>query len=148
MSKRLYVGNLAFHSTEDSVRGAFQRCGVEPISVQVMTDRMTGQSRGFGFVEVAGEQEAQAAIDALHGKDLDGRALTVNEARERTPGGGGGGGGGFRGGGGGGGGFRGGGGGGGGGGGRGGGGGGRGGGGGGRGGDRGRGGRSDRGERW
>ena len=109
MSKRLYVGNLAFHSTEDSVRGAFQRAGVEVISVQVMTDRMTGQSRGFGFVDVAGDQEAQAAIDALHGKDLDGRALTVNEARERTPGGGGGGGGGggFRsGGGGGGGGFR------------------------------------------
>src|SRR5580700_6018494 len=103
MSKRLYVGNLAFHSTEDSVRGAFQRAGVEPLSVQVMTDRMTGQSRGFGFVDVAGDQEAQAAIDALHGKDLDGRALTVNEARERTPGGGGGGGGGggFRGGGGG-----------------------------------------------
>src|SRR6185369_12323700 len=140
MSKRLYVGNLAFHSTEDSVRSAFQRAGVEPVSVQVMTDRMTGQSRGFGFVEVAGEQEAQAAIDALHG-----RALTVNEARERTPGGGGGGGG-FRGGGGGGG-FRGGGGGGGGGG-RGGGGGGRGGGG--RGGDRGGrgGGGRDRGDRW
>src|SRR5262249_7538130 len=123
MSKRLYVGNLAFHSTEDSVRGAFQRAGVEVLSVQVMTDRMTGQSRGFGVVAVAGDQEAQAAIDALHGKDLDGRALTVNEARERTPGGGGGGGGGFRGGGGGapgggGGGFRGGGGGGGGGGGR------------------------------
>src|SRR5262250_1479445 len=96
MSKRLYVGNLAFHSTEDSVRGAFQRAGVEPLSVQVMTDRMTGQSRGFGFVEVAGEQEAQTAINALHGKDLDGRTLTVNEARERTPGGGGGGG--FRGG--------------------------------------------------
>src|SRR6516225_3835906 len=98
MSKRLYVGNLAFHSTEDSVRGAFQRVGVEPLGVQVMTDRMTGQSRGFGFVDVAGDAEAQAAIDALHGKDLDGRALTVNEARERTPGGGGGGGGGFRGG--------------------------------------------------
>ncbi|MEO7328606.1 MAG: RNA-binding protein, partial [Minicystis sp.] len=79
MSKRLYVGNLAFHSTEDSVRQAFQRAGVEPVSVQVMSDRMTGQSRGFGFVEVAGEQEAQAAVDALHGKDLDGRALTVNE---------------------------------------------------------------------
>src|SRR3954447_22837702 len=94
MSKRLYVGNLAFHSTEDSVRGAFQRAGVEPVSVQVMTDRMTGQSRGFGFVDVAGDQEAQAAVEALHGKDLDGRALTVNEARERTPGGGGGGGGG------------------------------------------------------
>ncbi len=94
MSKRLYVGNLAFHSTEDSVRVAFQRAGVEPLGVQLMTDRMTGQSRGFGFVDVGGDQEAQAAIDALHGKDLDGRALTVNEARERTPGGGGGGGGG------------------------------------------------------
>src|SRR5690349_19501066 len=146
MSKRLYVGNLAFHSTEDSVRGAFQRAGVEPVSVQVMTDRMTGQSRGFGFVEVAGESEAQTAINALHGTELDGRNLTVNEARERTPGGGGGGGG-FRGGGGGGGGggYRGGGGGGGG---RSGGGGGRGGGGGGRGGDRGRGGRGGDRERW
>ena len=102
MPKRLYVGNLAFHSTEDSVRSAFQRAGIEPISVQVMTDRMTGQSRGFGFVEVETDQEAQAAIEALHGQDIDGRALTVNEARERTPGGGGGGGGGgFRGGGGG-----------------------------------------------
>jgi RNA recognition motif-containing protein len=154
MSKRLYVGNLAFHSTEDSVRGAFQRAGVEPLSVQVMTDRMTGQSRGFGFVDVAGDQEAQAAIDALHGKDLDGRALTVNEARERTPGGGGGGGGGgFRsggGGGGGGGGFRNGGGGGGGRGGPGGRGGGAGGRGGGRGGAGGRGGRGgrDRGDSW
>jgi RNA recognition motif-containing protein len=102
MPKRLYVGNLAFHSTEDSVRGAFQQVGVEPISVQLMTDRMTGQSRGFGFVEVGTDQDAQKAIDELHGKDVDGRALTVNEARERTPGGGGGGGGGgFRGGGGG-----------------------------------------------
>ncbi|HEY4118835.1 MAG TPA: RNA-binding protein [Byssovorax sp.] len=101
------MGNLAFHSTEDTVRSAFQRVGVEPVAVQVMTDRMTGQSRGFGFVDVAGDQEAQTAIDQLHGKDLDGRPLTVNEARERTPGGGGGGGGGgFRSGGGGGGGFR------------------------------------------
>ncbi|MDI1483633.1 RNA-binding protein, partial [Polyangium sp. y55x31] len=100
MSKRLYVGNLAFHSTEESVRTAFQSAGVEVIGVQVMTDRVTGQSRGFGFVDVAGDKEAQAAIDALHGKSLDGRTLTVNEARERTPGGGGGGGG-FRGGGGG-----------------------------------------------
>jgi RNA recognition motif-containing protein len=147
MSKRLYVGNLAFHSTEDTVRNAFQSAGVEVISVQVMTDRMTGQSRGFGFVEVAGDTEAQAAIAALHGKDLDGRTLTVNEARERTPGGGGGGGG-FRGGVGGGG--RSGGGGGGGGGGRSGGGGGgdRRGGGGGRGGSDRRGGRGDRGDRW
>ena len=94
MSKRLYVGNLAFHSTEDSVRDAFVRAGVEVLGVQVMTDRVTGQSRGFGFVDVAGDREAQVAIEQLHGKQLDGRALTVNEARERTPGGGGGGGGG------------------------------------------------------
>ena len=69
MSKRLYVGNLAFHSTEDSVRQAFQSAGVEVVSVQVMTDRMTGQSRGFCFVDVPGDREAQAAIDALHGTD-------------------------------------------------------------------------------
>ena len=126
MSKRLYVGNLAFHSTEDSLRTAFEGAGVEVLSIQLMTDRMTGQSRGFGFVEVS-DAQAQAAINALHGKDLDGRTLTINEARERTGGpggGGGGGGGGFRGGGGGG--------------------GGRGGGGGGRGGGRGGGGR----DRW
>lgn len=89
MSKRLYVGNLAFHSTEDRVREAFQRAGVEPLSVQVVTDRTTGQSRGFGFVDVAGDNEASAAIEALHGAELDGRNLTVNEARARTPGGGG-----------------------------------------------------------
>ncbi len=91
MSKRLYVGNLAFHSTEESVRSAFVRAGIEPLSVQLMLDRMTGQSRGFGFVDVAGDMEAKAAIDALHGTSLDGRVLTVNEARERTPNGGGGG---------------------------------------------------------
>ena len=86
MSKRLYVGNLAFHSTEDSVRGAFQRVGIEALGVQLMTDRMTGQSRGFGFVDVAGDNEVRTAIQALHGKDLDGRALTVNEAREHVRG--------------------------------------------------------------
>jgi len=91
MSKRLYVGNLPFHCTEDQIRTAFQGAGVEVMSVQVMTDRMTGQSRGFCFVDVAGDREAQAAIEALDGKDFEGRALTVNEARERTPGGGGGG---------------------------------------------------------
>jgi cold-inducible RNA-binding protein len=86
MSERLYVGNLAFHTTEDSLLTAFQRAGIQPISVQLMTDRMTGQSRGFAFVEVE-DAQAQAAITALHGYDLDGRTLTVNEARDRTPGG-------------------------------------------------------------
>jgi RNA recognition motif-containing protein len=99
MSKRLYVGNLAFHSTEDSIRNAFQRVGVEVLAVQVMMDRATGRSRGFGFVDVAGDQAAQTAIEALHDTDLDGRKVTVNEARERTPnrpgGGGFGGGGGY-----------------------------------------------------
>jgi RNA recognition motif-containing protein len=95
MSKRLYVGNMAFHSTEDSIRDAFQKAGIEVLSVQLMTDRMTGQSRGFCFVDVAGDREAEAAIEALHGREVDGRALTVNEARARVPSGGGGGGGGF-----------------------------------------------------
>src|SRR5262245_22666658 len=96
MSKRLYVGNMAFHSTEDTIRDAFQKAGIEVLAVQLMTDRMTGQSRGFCFVDVAGDREAEAAIEALHGRELDGRALTVNEARARVPsGGGGGGGGGF-----------------------------------------------------
>lgn len=98
MTKRLYVGNLAFHSTEDTLRSAFETAGVEVLAIQLITDRMTGQSRGFGFVEVS-DAQAQMAISALHGKDLDGRTLTVNEARERTGGGPGGGGGGFRGGG-------------------------------------------------
>ena len=144
MRNRLYVGNLSFHATAESVRELFARVG-EVTDVHIVTDRMTGQSRGFAFVTMGTPAEAEAAIQAVNGTSLDGRALRVNEAEERgaRPGGGGGGGGGGGYGGGGGGGDRGGGGGGrgagggGGGGGRGGGGGGRGGGGGGGGGDRG-----------
>ncbi len=99
-SVRVFVGNLAVHSSEDSLRGAFQRAGLEPLAVQLITDRVTGQSRGFGFVELATPEAVQAAIDGLNGKDLDGRALRLNEAQERASGGGGGGGGGGRGGGG------------------------------------------------
>ncbi len=92
---RLYVGNLSFNSTEDSIREAFSAFG-EVSSVHMVTDRDTGQSRGFGFVEMGGSKEGQAAIDGLNGTDLDGRTLNVNEARPRPERGGGGGGGGGR----------------------------------------------------
>jgi len=144
MGNRLYVGNLSFHATPDSVRAAFAAFG-EVSDVHIASDRETGKSRGFAFVTMGTDAEAQKAIAEMNGAMLDGRPLRVNEAQERQGGGGGGGRGG--GGGGGGGGYRGGGGGGGGRGG-GGGGGGRGGGGGGgrggRGGDRGGGGGGDR----
>jgi RNA recognition motif-containing protein len=101
MSNRLYVGNLSYDSTEDSLREAFSSCG-EVTEVHVVTDRITGQSRGFAFVTMANAQDAQKAIDTMGGANLDGRALRVNVAEERQPrGGGGGGGGGGRGGGGG-----------------------------------------------
>ena len=134
MGNRLYVGNLSFHTTTDVLRQAFAGAG-EVTDAHVVTDRETGRSRGFGFITMASEEQAQAAIQAMNGADLDGRPLRVNEAEER-PQRGGGGGGGFRGGGGGGGGFGGGGG------------GGRRGGGGGGGGRRGGGDRGDRGDRW
>ena len=89
MSKRLYVGNLAFSSTDHDIRSAFQEHGTVE-SVHLVTDRDTGQSRGFGFVEMADAAEAEQAIGALNGADLDGRALVVNEARPREERGGGG----------------------------------------------------------
>jgi RNA recognition motif-containing protein len=97
MSNRIYVGNLSFHSAEDAIRTAFAQFG-EVSEVHVVTDRMTGQSRGFAFVTMATPQEAQSAIQAMNGQSLDGRALRVNEAEERAPrtGGGGGSGGGGR----------------------------------------------------
>jgi cold-inducible RNA-binding protein len=104
MATKLYVGNLPFQTTSDELRDHFAQAGsVE--SASVVEDRMTGRSRGFGFVEMATAEEAAAAIEQLNGKEFAGRNLTVNEARPRTdrgPGGGGGyGGGGNRGGGGG-----------------------------------------------
>ena len=103
MATKLYVGNLPFQTTSDDLREHFAQAGnVE--SAQVVEDRMTGRSRGFGFVEMTTAEEAAAAIEQFNGKDFNGRNLTVNEARPRTdrPGGGygGGGGGGNRGGGG------------------------------------------------
>jgi len=97
MGSRLYVGNLSFQTTEDTLIAALSEGGRVVKDVHIVTDRETGRPRGFAFAEMANEADAQAAIQALDGTELDGRTLTVNEARERTPRpGGGGGGGGFR----------------------------------------------------
>jgi RNA recognition motif-containing protein len=86
---KLFVGNLSFSTTQDDVLQAFSPYGnVE--SVNLLTDRTTGQSRGFGFVEMSDRTEAQNAINALNGAQLNGRAMNVNEARPKTEGGGGG----------------------------------------------------------
>lgn len=102
MGNKLYVGNLSYGTTEDSLRVAFEAGGRQVARASVVTDRETGRSRGFGFVEMATAEDAKAAIAALDGTQLDGRAIKVNEARDRNAGGGGGGGGrergGFRGG--------------------------------------------------
>ncbi len=107
MGTRLYVGNLSYNLGKNELEQMFAAHGTV-VSAQVITDRDTGRSKGFGFVEMGSEAEAQAAISALNGKNLEGRNLTVNEARpqESRGGGGGFGGGGRRGGGGGGGGGR------------------------------------------
>lgn len=93
MGNRLYVGNLSFSATEQTLRQAFAEHG-DVTDVHVVVDRMTGQSRGFGFVTMGSQNEANAAMGALNGADLDGRALKVNEAEERAGGAGRGGGGG------------------------------------------------------
>jgi len=100
MGNRLYVGNLSFQSTNDTLREAFTAHG-EVTDVHVVTDRDSGQSRGFGFVTMGTDQEAQKAMASMNGVMLDGRELRVNEAEERQQRSGGGGGGGRRGGGGG-----------------------------------------------
>jgi RNA recognition motif-containing protein len=106
MGKKLYVGNLAYSVSDSDLQAMFAPHGSVQ-SAQVIMDRDTGRSKGFGFVEMGSEEEAQAAIAALNGQERDGRALTVNEARPKPEGGGGRGGyGGGRGGGGGGGGGR------------------------------------------
>jgi RNA recognition motif-containing protein len=93
MGNKLYVGNLSFNTTEIAIQDMFSQCG-SVSEVMLMQDKFTGRSRGFAFVTMSSDAEAQAAVDALHGKELDGRPLTVNEARpreDRPPGGGGGG---------------------------------------------------------
>ena len=90
-SKKLYVGGLPYSVTEDQLRDIFAAHGTVE-SATVITDRMTGRSKGFGFVELGSQEEAQAAIDKLNGTDLEGRNITVNEAKPREPRSGGGGG--------------------------------------------------------
>ncbi len=80
MGRKLYVGNLPFSATEQDLSDKFAACGTV-LSVKLITDRDTGRSKGFGFIEMASEAEAQAAIDSLNGSDYDGRPMTVNEAR-------------------------------------------------------------------
>jgi cold-inducible RNA-binding protein len=89
--KKLFVGNLGFGVTEDTLRSLFESHGTVE-SVSVITDRDSGRSKGFGFIEMTNDAEAQHAISAMNGKEIDGRALTVNEARPKTERGGGGGG--------------------------------------------------------
>lgn len=90
MGTRIYVGNLPFSATEEQIRALFGAEGRQVTEVHVVMDRDTGRPRGFAFVEMASDRDAQAAISALNGASMGGRPLTVNEARERTGGGGGG----------------------------------------------------------
>jgi cold-inducible RNA-binding protein len=80
--KNIFVGNLSFGATEDTVRSLFEQYGtVERVSI--VTDRDTGRAKGFGFVEMSGDAEAERAISSLNGQELDGRNLTINEARPK-----------------------------------------------------------------
>ena len=83
MSKKIYVGNISFNADENDLQELFARYG-EVISVNIIMDRYTNQSKGFGFVEMADDNAASAAISELNGTQLNGRDLKVNEARERT----------------------------------------------------------------
>jgi len=94
MSKRLYVGNLPFSATEEEIRNLFEAEGRKVENVSVISDRETGRPRGFAFVEMVTQNDADSAVQKLNGYQMGGRTLTVSEARERTFGGGGGGGGG------------------------------------------------------
>ena len=100
MENRLYVGNLPFSATDEELKQAFSAHGTVT-EVALISDRVTGRSRGFAFVTMSSPDEANAAVSGMHGKDLGGRSLTVNIARPRDERGGGGGGGGYGGGGGG-----------------------------------------------
>ncbi len=92
MAKKIYVGNLPWSTTSASLESLFSAHGAVR-SAEVIADRDTGRSRGFGFVEMETDEACEQAIQALNGQEVDGRAITVNEARERTPRSGGGGGG-------------------------------------------------------
>ncbi len=94
MAKKIYVGNMSYNTSEDTLRQLFAQYG-EVVSVNVITDRYTGRAKGFGFVEMASDDAARAAMGALNGREVDGRQLKVNEAndkpRDSNRGGGGGG---------------------------------------------------------
>lgn len=98
MSKRLYIGNLSFNTTQEMLTSLLESLGGKCISVEIKLDKFTNRSRGFGFAEMSSDAEAHAVIEQLNGKEIDGRALTINEARPMEPRAGGGGGGGGRGG--------------------------------------------------
>lgn len=83
MGNRLYVGNLSYSTTNDSLKALFEQAGAVT-SAQVISDRETQRSKGFGFVEMGSDEDAQKAISMFNGQDLDGRNLTVNEARPMT----------------------------------------------------------------
>ena len=78
----IYVGNLSYNTTDDGLKGLFEGYG-EVVSVNVIKDKMTGQSRGFAFIEMSADDQAQAAIDGLNGQEFDGRQLRINVARKR-----------------------------------------------------------------
>lgn len=84
MAKKLFVGGISYSTTEDVIRDAFAQAGTVE-SCSIILDRMTGRSKGFGFVEMASDEEAQKAVEMWNGKELDGRTLTVNEARPMEP---------------------------------------------------------------
>jgi RNA recognition motif-containing protein len=88
VAKKLYVGNLSYNTSDSDLQRLFEAFGTVQ-SAQVISDRETGRSKGFGFVEMGSDQEAQAAINGLNGKEVDGRSLTVNEAKPREDRGGG-----------------------------------------------------------
>ena len=85
MGTRLYVGNLPFDTDESRLRTLFQEGGRQVTEVKIITDRDTGRPRGFAFVEMGSEADAEAAVNALNGREFGGRTLTVNEAREQAP---------------------------------------------------------------
>ena len=85
MASKVYVGNLPFNVDEEQLRTLFEEGGREVLEVKIITDRDTGRPRGFAFVSMATQDDAQAAINALNGTELGGRALTVNMAREQQP---------------------------------------------------------------
>lgn len=84
MAKKLYVGGLSYNTTEDTLKETFAQAGTV-VTATVITDKMSGRSKGFGFVEMSSDEEAQAAINMFNGKDLEGRNITVNEARPMEP---------------------------------------------------------------